>query len=191
MTGGAAAYELGRAVAERVAGTPYELVDTEDGFDLRVRLADARWYGLLSTAGRKRVVQHRVTLDEPRRRYEILDDLYDVRWHVGADVAGGRVPRLVASGEKRRVTGRVVWEYSFEKTIGVGAETKRPEVVVDYVFRASEGQRMIREPAKALGWSERWNTPAKVGLVVGAIGAVGSVVTVVGLGWAWATGQLT
>lgn len=187
---GAAASELRRAVAERVAGTPYELVGTEDGFDLRIRLAEARWYGLLSTAGRKRVVQHRVTLDEARRRYEILDDLYDVRWHVGADVAGGRVPRLVASGEKRRVTGRVVWEYSFEKTIGVGTETRKPEVVVDYVFRASEGQRMIREPATTLGWSERWNTPAKVGLVLGVVGGAGALVTLASILWGLATGRL-
>lgn len=183
--------ELRRAVAARVAGTPYEMVDTPDGLDLRIELANARWYGLLGKAGRKRVVQHRVTLDEPRKKFVILDDLYDVRWDAVADVEGGRVPRLVASGEKRRTTGRVMFEHSFEKTIGVDAETKKPDVVVDYVFDASEGQKMIREPAKALGWSERWNTPAKVGLGVGIFGAVGALVTAVGLLWALATGQFS
>lgn len=191
MSGGAASYELRRAVAERVADTPYEVVDTPDGFDLRIELANARWYGLLGTAGRKRVVQHRVTLDEPRKKYVVLDDFFDVRWDAYADVEGGRVPRLVASGEVRRTTGRVLFEHSFEKTIGVDAETKQPDVVVDYVFNASEGQRMIREPAKALGWSERWSTPAKVGLGVGIVGAAGAVATAAGLLWALATGQFS
>ena len=189
MSGGAAASELRRAVAERVAGTPYEIVDTPDGFDLRIELANARWYGLLGKAGRKRVVQHRVTLDEPHKKYVILDDLYDVRWEVAADVEGGRLPRLVASGEKRRTTGRVMFEYSFEKTIGVDAETKKPDVVVDYVFNASEGQKMIREPAKALGWSERWNTPAKVGVFFAALAAVGLPVVVGVAIWGAVTGN--
>jgi hypothetical protein len=187
----AAANELRRAVAERVADTPYEMVNTPEGFDLRIELANARWYGLLGKAGRKRVVQHRVTLDEPRKKYVILDDFYDVRWDTVADVEGGRVPRLVASGEKRRTTGRVMFEYSFEKTIGVDAGTKKPDVVVDYVFDASEGQKMIRQPATALGWSERWNTPAKIGVGFGILGGVGALVTAVGMLWALATGRLT
>ncbi|MFF1531130.1 hypothetical protein [Cellulomonas sp. NPDC058312] len=190
MSGGPAAEALRRSVAERVAGTPYQMVETPDGFDLRIELADARWYGLLGKAGRKRVVQHRVTLDEPRMKYVVLDDLYDVRWDAVADVQGGRVPRLVASGERRRTTGRVMFEYSFEKTIGVDAETKKPDVVVDYVFDASQGQRMIREPAKALGWSERWNTPAKVGVFFAVLAGVGLPV-VVGLAiWGSVTGNI-
>jgi hypothetical protein len=190
VTLGAEAHALRQAVAARAADTPYEMVETEDGFDLRIELANARWYGLLGTAGRKRVVQHRVTLDEARKKFVMTDDLFDVRWEAGA-APGAGMPRLVASGEARRTTGRVIREVSFEKTFGVDAGTKKPEMVVDYVFDAAEGQKLVREPAKALGWSERWNTPAKVGVFFAVLAGVGGVVVIGLMIWGTVTGNIS
>jgi hypothetical protein len=184
---GAAAHELQRAVAARAAGTPYVVVPTDEGFDLRVDLVDATWYGLLAQAGRRKVVQHRVLLDEATRQYVLVDDHVDVEWHVGAELSGPGVPRLVARREKRRTSGRAR-EYSWEKTFGTSAETLRPAVVVDYVFRSSEGQDMVREPARELGWQERAGTAERIGRVAGLIGGVGALVTLVGMGGALATG---
>jgi hypothetical protein len=181
--------ELRAAVAARVEGTPYVLVDTAEGFDLRIDLADARWYGLLGTAGRKKVVQHRVRVDEDARTYALVDDHYDLRWDAGAGPAGASVPRLGAQAEASRTRGRVR-EVSFEKTFGVDATTKRPDVVVDYVFRSDEGQRLVREPAEALGWKERQGWEVRVATVAAVVGGAGALATVGWALWAWQTGAL-
>lgn len=170
--------DLRAAVAEQTAGTPYSVVPTPDGFDLRIDLADARWYGLLGTAGRRKVVQHRVRLEESARRYSITDDHYDVHWTAAADPAAGQVPRLVASAEVTRFQGRVR-EVSFERTLGVDAETARPAVVVDYVFDSAQGHRLVREPAQRLGWRERMGDAQRIGMVAGIAG--GGVAALVGV----------
>jgi len=184
-----AADELRAAVAARAAGTPYTVVPTAEGFDLRIDLADARWYGLLGTAGRKKFVQHRVQLDEAARRFALVDDHYDLRWEAGVDPSGPGVPRLVAAAEASRTTGRVR-EFSFERTVGVDAGTRRPDVVVDYVFRSAEGQAMVREPAQQLGWRERRGAAERVGIVAAVVGGAGALLTVGWAVWALATGAI-
>ncbi len=175
MTG--PADELRAAVAARAEGTPYVVVPTPEGFDLRIDLADARWWGPLGAAGRRKVVQHRVALDEGARSMTITDDHYDVQWSAGADVST-RVPRLVASARAERSLGRT-WEVSGEKTFGLD-DTGRPATVVDYTFSSAEGHGMIRDAAAPLGWSERMGAAQRAGVVAAvAAGGVAGLVAVV------------
>lgn len=178
MSGDGTAEAFRDAVAARAAGTPYVVVDTPAGFDLRIDLADAAWYGLLAKAGRKKVVQHRVLVDGAARRFTMVDDHYDVEWQVGLDPSGPGVPRLRAARQESRTLGRV-HEFSMEKTVGVSTTTHRPEVVVDYVFRSSDGQGMIRDAAEQAGWRERRGAAERVGIVAGVVGGIGAVAALV------------
>lgn len=170
--------ELLAAVAERAQGTPYVVVPTPEGFDLRVDLADARWYGPLGAAGRRAVVQHRVVLDEAARRYTLTDDHLDLRWDAGVVPGSGPVPRLVASAQATRFRGRV-HQVASEKTLGVDARTGEPGTVVDILFRSADGQRMVREPAQALGWSPRMSPEQRAGVIAAVAG--GGVAAAVGV----------
>ncbi len=184
--------DLRTAVAARAAGTPYVLVDTPEGFDLRIDLADAQWYGALGAAGRKKVVQHRVAVDESRCRYTLVDDLYDVRWSAGAGPTGASAPRLEASARASRFRGRV-HEVSFEKTLGGSspvAAVMRPTSVLDVVFSSAEGQRMVREPAKALGWKQRAGWEVRVATVAAVVGGTGAIATIAWALWAWSSGAI-
>lgn len=189
MVLGAEAYALRQAVAGRVAGTPYEMVETEDGFDLRIRITEPQWSTVLRRTHRRGLLQHRVTLDEARKKYTVHDDLYEVRWHARPDdEGGGEVPRLLLQGDRRRTTGRVR-EVSGTWTLKDGKLTARPVEEGGGAFDSADGPAMIREPAKALGWSERWNDAMRIGFVAGLVGSIGSVLTVGLLAWAALTGR--
>lgn len=178
--------ELIAAVTARTEDTPYEVVRTAEGFDLRIRLADARWYGALGAGGRSKVVQHRVRLDAEKARFTIVDDHYDLDWSAGAS---GPVPKLKARVEMERFQGRKI-ERSFEKTWGVDAKTGEPGLVVDYSFSSAEGHRMIREPATSLGWRERMGGAQVAGIAVaGSVGGIAAVAGIV-LAALAATGRL-
>jgi hypothetical protein len=177
VTLGAEAYALRQAVAARVEGTAYEMVETTDGFDLNVRVADASWYGPLGKAGRRKIVQHHVVLDEAGRSFSLEDRHYDLEWSVGVDVSTP-VPRLVASSEQQWQRGRVV-EISRVKVVGLDPSTGEVTTPIDYLFRSQDGQSMIREPAEALGWQERAGSAQRVGVVVGIIGGLGALAALV------------
>ena len=184
----AAADSLRAAVAARAAGTPYRLEPTPDGFHLRIDLADARWWGPLGAAGRRGVVEHRVTLDPAGRTFTLTDDHLDVRWDAAADPAGPRVPRLVASAEVRRTVGRTR-AVSFERTYGLDDDA-RPARVVDIAFRSEQGQALVRGPAAELGWTERAGTAQRVGVVAAVGGLAVALLTGAALAVLAATGRL-
>lgn len=180
--------ELRAAVAAEAAGTPYQVVDTPDGFDLRIDLADARWWGPLGTAGRRKVVQHRVVLDEERRRLTLTDDHYDVSWHAAAGT-GERVPRLEATARVERTVGRS-HEVTLERVWGADPATGRPATVVDIAFSSREGQDLVRRAAARLGWTERAGAAQRLGLVAGAVGAGVALVVITALVAVWLTGGM-
>lgn len=160
---GPASRELLEAVRARTEGTPYTLVETEDGFDVGVDLADATYWTLLQQRHLTSTFTHRVRLDEAARTLAITDDSFELTWHRGLDVSGGvPVPRLGA--RVSRHLGRLE-KKSFQKTWAV-SEQGRFEKVVDYRFDASEGRDLVRGPAGELGWTEVRGTAEKIGLYV-------------------------
>lgn len=170
-----AADQLRAAVVERAAGTPYRVVETPEGFDLRIDLADSRWYGPLGASRARRVVEHKVVLDEASRSLTLTEEHFEVRWEAGVDAAG-RVPRLVAAARVERTLGRT-YGFESERTWGVDAQGRAGRVV-DFTFTSAEGQGMVRDAARALGWSERMGGAQRTGLVVG--GAALALALVVG-----------
>lgn len=160
------AADLITAVTATSAGTPYEVVPTAEGFDLRIRLADARWQGLLGAGGRRVVFQHRVRLDEPTRRLTIVDDHYDLTWSAG-------LPVLSAAARTEQFQGRMI-RRSSEKIWGPDGQQ-----VVDYSFSSGDGHRIIREPARALGWKERMGGAQLAGIIVA--GSVGGIIATAGI----------
>lgn len=179
---------LRAAVAARAQGTPYQVIATPAGFDLRIDVVDARWYGLIGAAGLKKVVEHRVVLDEARRTLTLTDDHREVRWDGGVDASGAPMPRLVASAQVERSLGRT-YEFQANRTWGI-SEQGEPGRVVDFTFQSAEGQGMIRAAAAELGWTEKAGAAQRVGMVVGGA-AIGLALVVGGaLAVLAATGRL-
>lgn len=167
---------LFEAVRERAEGTPYVVERTDEGFDVRLDLADARWFDLMHKRGLRTAYTHHVRLDEAEHVLAITDDMRSVEWRAGADVGHGGM-RPVLAAQAQRATGRF-HEVSFHKEYGLSEDGHLGEVV-SYSFSSKEGLTLIREPAKELGWTERMPVTAKVGLVFGVVGGVGALVTVV------------
>lgn len=164
MTAGAVAFR--EAVAAAAAGTPYVVEATEQGFDVRLDVADAAWFGLFDKAGLSRVHVHHVVVRDDGS-YSITDDVRAVDW-----VAG--VPRTAATAE--RVRGRVialgrekVWAFDAQGRFGPQA---------DFRFDSEEGRELVTGVAGQLGLRSRRGTEERIGLVF----AVGTLVALVLLG---------
>jgi hypothetical protein len=161
------AAELVTAVREAAKDTPYAVRETPRGFDLTIDVVDARWLAILKAHGLKQVFTHQVKLDEAKQQMVIVDVSNTLNWG-----AGGSSPRLHAAKSVQR--GRV-YQKSFRKEWGVDLETGEVGKVVDYSFDASEGRNLIRDVAKARGWSERMGGEQKGAVIVG----VGTLVLLV------------
>jgi hypothetical protein len=172
-----AAYEFCRRVQALAEGTPYVVTETDRGFDVTLDVVDAQWFGVFDKAGLSKVYTHHVAVPEAGR-YTVTDESREVEW-----VAG--VPRLAVSGS--RTYGRVVefgvqkvWAFDEHGVFGVQA---------DYRFSSEEGRDLVTGVAHELGFRLERGTAEKVGLYVGAFGALGALVTVVVLLVALLTGQ--
>lgn len=168
--------ELVEAVRARLVGTPYRMVETERGFDVAVDLADATYYTLMYRKHLETTWTYRVHLDEATRTLSITDDSYRMEWKAGADVSGG-VPRPTLGARLSRSVGRFESK-SFQRTYAIGEDGEYGKVV-DFTFDAAEGRRLIREPARELGWTEKAGTAQRIGLVFALVGGIGALVTVV------------
>jgi len=171
-----ASRELIEAVQARVAGTPYRLEETDDGFDVGIDLADATYYTLMYQQHLDKTFTYRVELDEAAKVLAITDDSYELHWKRGADVSGG-VPVPTLGAKLSRSMGRVESK-SFQKVYAVNEEGRFGKVV-DYSFDSAEGRRHIREPARELGWTEKRGTAERVGIAFALVGGLGALVTVV------------
>lgn len=160
------------AVAARLHGTPYEVVDRRpDGFEVRVDLADARWWGLLSRSSLRSVFSHLVRLDA-RGGYAVTDRAWNVAWTAGVD--GTMRPRATASASMQLGTVRTV---SFRKTYGV-SDAGRVEPVVDYALDTEQGRAALRDAASELGLRARMSTATKIGVGFGIGGGVVALLAV-------------
>lgn len=171
-----AAEELITAVEARLEGTPYRLQRSEDGFDVGVDIVDASYWSLMYRKHLEKTWTYRVRLDEASRTMSITDDSYELQWRAGADVSGG-VPVPSLGARLSRAVGRLESK-GFERTYAVGDDGTFGKVV-DYTFDAAEGRRLIREPAKELGWDEAMGTAQRIGLVFALVGGIGALVTLV------------
>jgi hypothetical protein len=110
--------QLRATVEARAQDTPYQVIPTPAGFDLRIDVAEARWHGLLAAAGRKKVVEHRVALDEKRRTMTMTDVDLEVHWGKGMRDSRTGLPWLEASDPTSRKRRGRIYEYEFSRTWG-------------------------------------------------------------------------
>ncbi|ANS77703.1 hypothetical protein SGUI_0307 [Serinicoccus hydrothermalis] len=154
-------------------GSGYEVLRTEEGFDVRRNVVDARWVAMLHQAQVREVIVHHVAVDEPSNSYTISDDVYGLEWQAGVD----GTPQAVLSFQASRTRGTVKSvgfrkEWAFMPDGGL-------EKVVDYTYNTEDGRRLITGPARELGLRRQMDTWTKVGLIVGAIGAAGGLLALV------------
>ena len=167
--------ELIAAVRQAAEGTPYVVKEKPYGFDVTIDIVDAQWWTLLRKSGVKRVFTYEVRTKDSAKKMTITDVSNTVRWSGGGGVSS--VPSLHA--EKSFQRGRV-YQYSFQKEVGVDARTGRLGTPVSYSFRSGEGRDLIRDAAQRTGWSESMPMEQKGALIfAGAIVAVGAVVGLV------------
>ena len=133
---------LQQAVVHAAEGTPYEVFDTEKGFEVQLRLSDARWRDVFGAAGLRRTFCW--TVREHRSYFTITDSDSSVRWRAG-------VPSLAVSMSKQ--SGRI-FSLSRTKIWGLGPDGAIVPVA-DYRFNSREGRDLIRLAARQLGLTER------------------------------------
>lgn len=167
-------HALGTEVARRLHDTPYGVHPVPGGFDVVVDLADARWWGVLSRSGLTKQFRHEVRVDEAAGSYRRTDSSRTVEWRAGLGRPGD-APTPTASGEWSTQKGWV-YERSSQKTIGIN-DAGRPDVVVDYDFDSTVGQRAIKEAAEGLGLKKA--VPGEVKVALGFAGGAVLLVLVI------------
>ena len=171
------AEEFERRVRAACESTPYVVTRTDDGFDVRLDLADAQWYGLFNKAGLKKTSIHHVKVTDDD--YSITDDSQEVRWTAGH-------PEI--TGSASRQLGRNI-EVGFEKTWAI-REDGTVGKVVDYSFNSEEGRGLVTLVAKELGLKQRRGTAEKIGLYAALSVPVGFALAGLVLLVLWLTGNL-
>ena len=171
--------QLIAAVREAAEGSPYVVEEKPYGFDLTIDIVDTQWWTLLRKSGVKRVFTYEVRTKDAAKKMTITDVANSVRW------SGGGVSSAPSLHAEKSVQRGRVYQYSFQKEIGVDAKTGRLGTPVSYSFRSGEGRDLIRDAAKRTGWSEKMPAEAKGALIfAGAIVGVGAVVGLVFAGMA-------
>jgi hypothetical protein len=160
--------EFQNAIARAIAETPYTISHTDEGFDLHLDLANARWIGLYNKAGLKVEYLCRVEVND-NKTYTIDQGKRRIEWSLGTPTRG--------SIEMLRGRNR---ELSFEKIWALD-ERFRPAKVVDYSFSSRESLSLVRTVGKKLGLKERMPGSMRIGLVAGFIGASSLVLVPIGL----------
>lgn len=161
-----AAQQLMGAIHQAVANTPYTFVPTEQGFDLMIDLP--RWHVRMNERQLQRTFVHRVKLNEAKRSLTITQMQHAVTW-------GAYGPTIGAHLSTSR--GRH-WQFSFGASYGTRADGSFGRTG-GFTFNSEEGRRLISDTAKAMGWTERMNLSAKIGIAVGSVGAIGGLVALV------------
>lgn len=167
--------ELRTAVTIRAAGTGYLVRPTATGFDVLLDLSDMRSLERLRAERVRRLMQLRVVLDEPARRYTVTEDEYVLRWTLGME--GDPVPRLVASETPARNLGRT---YGVSRSWTIGGDGRSGRAA-EHVSTSLGARRIVAEAAGRLGWVERQGTATRVGVASGIVGLCIALAVTVGL----------
>lgn len=131
------------AVAAAAEGTPYTVIDTKRGFDVKLDIVNAQWWELYGRAGLDSSFRWRVR--EHDTYFTITERQIKMKWSAGVprfafslDMQGGRIPSF---------SRQIIWALS---------DRGRIEPVVNYRFNSKEGRDLIRMVARQQGLKERW-----------------------------------
>ena len=151
------------AVREAAEGTPFVVEERPYGFNVTIDVVDAQWWTLLRKSGVKKVFTYEVRTNDRTKKMSITDVANSLRWSGGGGVSSA--PSLHA--EKSFQRGRV-YQYNFQKEIGVDARTGQLGTPVSYSFSSNTGRNIIRDAAERTGWSEKMNGEQKGALIFAA-----------------------
>ncbi len=176
--------QLYEAVRELAAESPYLVTPTRRGFEVRVDLADARWYGLLQRRGLRTTFTHEVAVSEADRTYTITDARRTVSGEAGPSLSERR---LVIRGSSERRVGRLI---HLEKRKDWGWDDKwNYGRVVDYTLNTEESRSLIRTAARKVGYEERLPRVVKGAMLAAGVGALVAALTLVAVGLGAITGR--
>lgn len=159
----ASAQALFDGVRRATHDTPYTVTPTEKGFDLKVDIVDAKWWGVLNRAGMTKAYIHHVSVPDPQT-YEVTDAYVDVEWSAG-------VPS--AHYTQEHASGRV-YKKSFDVAYAFNEDHKL-EKIYSYTFDSEESRKLLKDAAKSLGMKERMGATEKIGLAVG-LGTIAALI---------------
>lgn len=167
-------HEFHEAITRAVADTPYVVVPTEDGFEVNLDIANARWYGAFNKAGLEYDYSCRVTVSEDS--FKIVQGTRKVSWTAG-------VP---SHGSVEWSSGRI-YGFEFNKSWALD-ESFRPAQVIDYSFSPNESLALVRAVGQQLGLTEKRPASVTGAIVFAGLGASALVIVPVAflgraLGW--------
>lgn len=155
---------LQQAVQEATEGTPYVVYDTEDGFDVELRLSDEHWWGVFEQAGLSETFRWRVREDGDS--FSITDETVSVSWSARGPQVGASMSTQM--GRIVSLSRRNVWALS---------DSGRIEPVAAYGFDSREGRDVIRLAARRLGLRERRPWQVTWAAVFAALGVLGPAIS--------------
>lgn len=158
-----AAYQLYERLKRATEDSPYIVTPTDVGFDLKIDIVDAKWWGILNRAGLKWSYVHHVNVIDSTT-YKVIDETVKVTWSAG-------VPSAQYSYEK--TYGRS-YNIAFGAAYAFNDNLKLAEVY-NFKFNSEEGRQMLKAAAKSLGMKEKLPWPVLVGAIV-ALGTLALLV---------------
>ncbi|MFE7407287.1 hypothetical protein [Isoptericola sp. NPDC057559] len=160
------AAHLAALLEPRLAETPYRVVDvTDDSLTVRIDLADARWWGVLSRHGLRETYELALRADAAAGTYTITETTREVQWSGGMD---GPVPHLGAALRTEVFTGT---RWSWTRRIVVGfSDHGGVEGVVNYAFSPSPVRAVLTSTAKEAGLRPRRSGSDRFALVAAIAG---------------------
>lgn len=172
------AQELTQKVIEAAKDTPYVVTQTDSGFEVSLNIVDAKWVLPLGTGKTKEYFRITAELDEATHTATLNDSLYQLEWSAGTD--GNLVPHVGAS---LQVQQGEIHERQFGVVIGMPGSKQGDTGVTTYSFSSDKAKGWLKGLLIANGWKKKWGLQAKIGLIVGlvviAIGVVGSIIVLV------------
>lgn len=124
---------------------PYQIRDgKEEGVDLVAewKIVDAKWYGIFSKSGLKKVFKILMVLDDAKKEVRTVDNSYTVEWTGG--VATLSVEASAFRGQQMEFSGGMGYAFT---------EEFKPGVVYNYRFNTGEIKKPLDEAILNSGWS--------------------------------------
>lgn len=160
------ATRLAALLGPRLADTPYRLADvTDDALTVRLDLADARWWGVLSRHGLRETYELTLRADAGDGTYTLTETSREVQWSGGMD---GPVPRLGAVLRTATSTG-TRWSWTRRIVLGI-SDHGGVESVVNHAFSPSPVRAVLASAAKEAGLRPRRSGGDRFALVAALVG---------------------
>jgi hypothetical protein len=154
------AQELTKIVSEAAKDTPYTITPTDDGFELRLNIVDAKWILPLGTGRVDKYFTITAKLDESTHQATLNDTLFQLEWMAGID--GKLEPHI---GAKIDVFQGEVHELQFGVVVGTTDNNNSVAPgVTTYSFSGDKAKKWLQSLLNANGWKKKFSVQTKIGI---------------------------